>query len=83
MRNILSFISNSYFIIINSKSFYKEKKIYNLLFCIFFSVELLRLIFLEKYLTDTINSVTMFIEAGIFIIAIVLFCENKFKTYKN
>ncbi|ENK1241986.1 hypothetical protein AB2063_000080 [Clostridium botulinum] len=83
MRNILSFISNSYFIIINSKSFYKEKKIYNLLFCIFFSVELLRLIFLEKYFTDTINSVTMFIEAGIFIIAIVLFCKNKFKTYNN
>lgn len=83
LRSILTFISNFYFIIINGKSFYKEKRIYNLLFCIFFSFELLRLIFLEKCLTETADSVTMFIEVGILISAVILFCKNKFKIYNN
>ncbi len=61
----------------NLHSFYKKRKIYNLLFCIFFAFELLRELFLEKYLTSNIHTVIMFIQGAVFIIAVILFFRNK------
>lgn len=61
----------------NLHSFYKKRKIYNLLLCIFFTFELLRELFLEKYLTSNIRTVTMFIQGAVLIIAVILFLRNK------
>ncbi|MGO5091087.1 hypothetical protein [Clostridium sp. LCP25S3_F10] len=82
-RDMLRLILYSYFIIRNCIAFYKEKRIYNLLFLLFFSIELLKKLFLEKYLISTINTVVMVIEAAILIIGIALFCKNKFRVCNN
>lgn len=67
----------------NLHSFYKKRKIYNLLFCIFFAFELLRELFLEKYLTSNIRTVIMFIQGAVFIIAVILFLRNKINDDKK
>ena len=64
---------------INFQSFYKQRKTYNMLFGIFFGIELLRVYCLLKYLPPNINISIEFIEGAILIVAIVLFCRNKFK----
>ncbi|SFD31846.1 hypothetical protein [Clostridium uliginosum] len=70
-------------LVINAQSFYKGRKIYNLLFCMFFTFELLRIIFLEKYLISNVGTVVMFIEAVVLISAIILFFQNKSKINNN
>ncbi|OOM15977.1 hypothetical protein CLOSAC_02480 [Clostridium saccharobutylicum] len=67
----------------NLHSFYKKRKIYNLLFCAFFAFELLRELFLEKYLISNTRTVTMFIQGAVFIIAIILFLRNKINEDKK
>lgn len=67
----------------NLYSFYKKRKIYNLLFCIFFTFELLRELFLEKYLTSDIRTVIMFIQGAVLIIAVILFLRNKINDDKK
>lgn len=67
----------------NIHSFYKKRKIYNLLLCIFFTLELLRELFLEKYLTSNIRTVTMFIQGVVLIIAVILFLRNKINDDKK
>jgi len=54
---------------------------YNLLFCIFFISDLLRLILLNKYfyLPSHITTMITFIQLGILIAAIALFLRNKYK----
>lgn len=63
--------------------FFKERKIYYLLFAIFFIIELLRVIFLEKYLTSTLSIVTNIVEGFNFITAVVLFVKSKYKLANN
>jgi len=67
----------------NFHSFYKKRNIYNLLFCIFFTFELLRELFLEKYLTSNIRTVIMLIQGAVFIIAVILFLRNKINDDKK
>jgi hypothetical protein len=82
---IISIVSNTILAVWNFQLFYKKKKVYNLLFCIFFMIDLLRVIVLDEYLYLPSNVITIitFIQLGILIVAITLFFRNKYKVNKN
>lgn len=79
---IISIVSKSILAVWTFQLFYKKRKVYNLLFCIFFISDLLRLILLDKYfyLPSHITTMITFIQLGILIAAIALFLRNKYKT---
>ncbi|NFF37018.1 hypothetical protein FCV15_12280 [Clostridium botulinum] len=64
---------------ISLQHFYEGRKAYNLLFRMFFILELLRVYHLDKYLISNINIVVEVIEGVILTMAIVLFFRNKSK----
>jgi len=82
---IISIVSKTILAVWTFQLFYKKKKVYNLLFCIFFISDLLRLILLDKYIYLPSNATTVisFIQLGILIVAITLFFRNKYKVNKN
>jgi len=82
---IISIVSTTILVVWTFQLFYKKKKVYNLLFCIFFISDLLRLILLDKYIYLPSNATTVisFIQLGILIVAITLFFRNKYKVNKN
>jgi len=78
---IISIVSKTILAVWTFQLFYKKRKVYNLLFCIFFISDLLRLILLNKYfyLPSHITKMITFIQLGILIAAITLFLRNKYK----
>ncbi|KAI3346000.1 hypothetical protein FC831_12200 [Clostridium botulinum] len=64
---------------ISLQHFYEGRIAYNLLFRMFFILELLRVYHLDKYLISNINIVVEVIEGVILTMAIVLFFRNKSK----
>lgn len=81
MGTIFSVICNCVLSGYNLCSFFKRTKIHNLLFAIFFAIELLRKLFLGKNLIS--NIAIIFIQGIIFIIALILFSCNKVKEEKK
>ena len=82
---IVSIVSNTILAVWTFQLFYKKRKVYNLLFCIFFIIDLLRVIVLDEYLYLPSNVITIitFIQLGILIVAITLFFRNKYNVNKN
>lgn len=82
---IISIVSNTILAVWTFQLFYKKRKVYNLLFCIFFMIDLLRVIVLDEYLYLPSNVITIitFMQLGILIVAITLFFRNKYKVNKN
>jgi len=82
---IISIVSKTILAVWTFQLFYKKRKVYNLLFCIFFIIDLLRVILLDKYLYLPSNVITVitFIQLGILIVAITLFFRNKYKVNRN
>jgi len=82
---IISIVSTTILVVWTFQLFYKKRKVYNLLFCIVFTIDLLRVIVLDKYLylPSNTNTVITFIQLGILIVAITLFFRNKYKVNKN
>jgi len=82
---IISIVSKTILAVWTFQLFYKKRKVYNLLFCIFFIIDLLRVILLDKYLYLPSNVITVitFIQIGILIVAITLFFRNKYKVNRN
>jgi len=82
---IISIVSKTILAVWTFQLFYKKRKVYNLLFCIFFIIDLLRIILLDKYLYLPSNVITVitFIQLGFLIVAITLFFRNKYKVNRN
>ena len=82
---IISIVSATILAVWTFLLFYKKRKVYNLLFCIVFMIDLLRVILLDEYLYLHSNATTVitFIQLGILIVAITLFFRNKYKVNKN
>jgi len=85
LSTIISIVSKTILAVWTFQLFYKKRKVYNLLFCIFFISDLLRLILLDKYLylPSHITTVITFTQLGILIVAITLFFRNKYRVTRN
>ncbi|HAK43211.1 MAG TPA: hypothetical protein DCM59_11560 [Clostridium sp.] len=82
---IISIVSATILAVWTFQLFYRKRNVYNLLFCIVFTIDLLRVIVLDEYLYLHSNATTVitFIQLGILIVAITLFFRNKYKVNKN
>ncbi|WP_346938792.1 hypothetical protein [uncultured Clostridium sp.] len=85
LSTIISIVSKTILAVWTFQLFYKKRKVYNLLFCIFFISDLLRLILLDKYIYLPTNVTTLItsVQLGILIAAIILFFKNKYKVNSN
>lgn len=78
-HNVLYFIMTIYLFYL----FYKKRKVYNLLFSIFLITDLIRDIYLSRYLNPSINIAIECIQGIILIAALVLLLQRKADTTNN
>ncbi|WP_160676280.1 hypothetical protein [Clostridium sp. C8-1-8] len=79
LHEILKLISYLCIITYFISLYHKNKKLYSALLGVVFFIEAIRLSFLEAFIGATLGLIIEGIEGGLFLIASILFCIDKYK----